>query len=164
MDDKDKREILALREYDIDSLRRIIACLRSENGCPWDRVQTHKSIRKDLIEETYEVAEAIDNDDPVLLREELGDLLLQVAFHARIEEEKGSFSLTEVISDLCEKLIRRHGHVFGDVKADDPDAALASWNAAKGVEKKRGGARGDMEAIPPSLPSLMRAKKPLKPL
>ena len=162
MKDKEKTEILADKNHDINTLRRIMACLRGENGCPWDRAQNHKSIRRDLIEETYEVAEAIDNDDPDLLREELGDLLLQVVFHARMEEEAGSFSLDDVIADLCEKLIRRHPHVFGDVSAEDPEGALASWNEAKKYEKRRDGAKGNMEAIPPSLPALMRARKAAK--
>ncbi|MBR3423458.1 MAG: MazG family protein [Clostridia bacterium] len=162
MEDKEKAAILADTSHDINTLRRIMACLRGENGCPWDRAQDHKSIRRDLIEETYEVAEAIDNDDSDLLREELGDLLLQVVFHARMEEETGRFSLDDVISDLCEKLIRRHPHVFGDVNADDPEGALASWNEAKKEEKHRDGAKGNMEAIPPSLPALMRARKTAK--
>ena len=162
MKDMEKAAILADKDHDINTLRRIMACLRGENGCPWDRAQDHKSIRRDLIEETYEVAEAIDNDDSDLLREELGDLLLQVVFHARMEEEAGRFSLDDVIADLCEKLIRRHPHVFGDVSAEDPEGALASWNEAKKEEKHRDGAKGNMEAIPPSLPALMRARKTAK--
>ena len=162
MEDKEKAAILADKNHDINTLLRIMACLRGENGCPWDRAQDHKSIRRDLIEETYEVAEAIDNDDPVLLREELGDLLLQVVFHARMEEEAGRFSFDDVVSDLCEKLIRRHPHVFGSISAGDPEGALASWNEAKKEEKHRDGAKGNMEAIPPSLPALMRAKKAAK--
>ncbi|MBQ6262175.1 MAG: nucleoside triphosphate pyrophosphohydrolase [Clostridia bacterium] len=162
MEDKEKAAILADKEHDFNTLRRIMACLRGEHGCPWDRAQDHKSIRRDLIEETYEVAEAIDNEDPDLLREELGDLLLQVVFHARMEEEAGRFSMDDVIADLCEKLIRRHPHVFGDVSAEDPEGALASWNEAKKEEKHRDGAKGNMEAIPPSLPALMRARKTAK--
>lgn len=163
MDAKEvKKEILSTERHDMDSLLRIMACLRGEEGCPWDRVQTHKTIRGDLIEETYEVVEAIDNDDPVLLREELGDLLLQIVFHARIEEEAGRFGFSDVVREICEKLIRRHPHVFGEVKADDEDSALASWDAAKKVEKHRDGAKGTMKAVPPSLPSLMRAKKVAK--
>ena len=162
MEDKEKAAILADKAHDINTLKKIMACLRGENGCPWDRAQDHKSIRRDLIEETYEVAEAIDNDDPDLLREELGDLLLQVVFHARMEEEAGRFSLDDVIADLCEKLIRRHPHVFGDVNAEDPEGALASWNEAKKDEKHRDGAKGNMEAIPPALPALMRARKAAK--
>ena len=163
MDSKDvKRQILETERHDMDSLLRIIACLRGEDGCPWDRVQTHKTIRGDLIEETYEVVEAIDNDDPELLREELGDLLLQVVFHARIEEEEGRFDFSDVVHHICEKLVRRHPHVFGEVRAENEDSALASWDAAKKEEKHRDGAKGTMKAVPPSLPSLMRAKKVAK--
>ena len=163
MDTKDvKKQILGTERHDMDSLLRIIACLRGEDGCPWDRVQTHKTIRGDLIEETYEVVEAIDNDDPELLREELGDLLLQVVFHARIEEEKGRFDFSDVVHHICEKLVRRHPHVFGEVRAENEDSALASWDAAKKEEKHRDGAKGTMKAVPPSLPSLMRAKKVAK--
>ncbi len=163
MDAKEvKKEILSTERHDMDSLLRIMACLRGEEGCPWDRAQTHKTIRGDLIEETYEVVEAIDNDDPVLLREELGDLLLQIVFHARIEEEAGRFGFSDVVREICEKLIRRHPHVFGEVKADNEESALASWDAAKKVEKHRDGAKGTMKAVPPSLPSLMRAKKVAK--
>ena len=163
MDTKDvKKKILGTERHDMDSLLRIIACLRGEDGCPWDRVQTHKTIRGDLIEETYEVVEAIDNDDPELLREELGDLLLQVVFHARIEEEEGRFDFSDVVHHICEKLVRRHPHVFGEVRAENEDSALASWDAAKKEEKHRDGAKGTMKAVPPSLPSLMRAKKVAK--
>lgn len=163
MDTKDvKKQILGTERHDMDSLLRIIACLRGEDGCPWDRVQTHKTIRGDLIEETYEVVEAIDNDDPELLREELGDLLLQVVFHARIEEEEGRFDFSDVVHHICEKLVRRHPHVFGEVRAENEESALASWDAAKKEEKHRDGAKGTMKAVPPSLPSLMRAKKVAK--
>lgn len=163
MDTKDvKKQILGTERHDMDSLLRIIACLRGEDGCPWDRVQTHKTIRGDLIEETYEVVEAIDNDDSELLREELGDLLLQVVFHARIEEEEGRFDFSDVVHHICEKLVRRHPHVFGEVRAENEDSALASWDAAKKEEKHRDGAKGTMKAVPPSLPSLMRAKKVAK--
>ena len=157
-----KKEILMTERHDMGSLLRIVACLRGEDGCPWDRAQTHKTIRGDLIEETYEVVEAIDNDDPTLLREELGDLLLQVVFHARIEEEAGRFGFSDVVQQICEKLVRRHPHVFGEVKADNEDSALASWDAAKKIEKHRDGAKGTMKAVPPALPSLMRAKKVAK--
>ena len=153
-------EFVQKEKYDLSDLRQVFALLRGENGCPWDRVQTHESIRANLIEETYEVVEAIDNSDLTLMKEELGDLLLQVVFHAGIEEEKGSFSLDDVISDVTEKLVRRHPHVFGDVSADDPDGAIDAWEKAKGVEKtERKTAVDAMLAVPPSLPALMRAQK-----
>ena len=98
--------------YSIDDLCAIMRILRGENGCPWDRVQTHESIRKNLIEETYEAVEAIDCHDPSMLKEELGDVLLQVVFHAQIEEENNSFSFADVTDEICRKLIVRHPHVF----------------------------------------------------
>ena len=105
-------------KYSIDDLRQIIEILRSENGCPWDKVQTHESIRTDLIEETYEVCEGIDKNSPEMLREELGDLLLQIVFHAQIERENGTFDFDDVCNDICQKLVYRHPHVFGEVKVD----------------------------------------------
>ena len=104
--------------YDIDDLIEIVKLLRSEDGCPWDKIQTHKSIRKDFIEETYEAVEAIDLEDTDLLREELGDVLLQVVFHCQIEREFKHFEFSDICDELCKKLIVRHPHVFGDVKAD----------------------------------------------
>ena len=105
-------------KYDFNDLVEIVRCLRLPDGCPWDKEQTHKSVRQDLIEETYEVVEAIDNDDMTALREELGDVLLQVVFHTQIEREKGTFDMNDVANDVCQKMITRHPHVFGEVKAD----------------------------------------------
>ena len=105
--------------------------LRSKDGCPWDKVQTHESIRPDLIEETYEVIEAIDQNDPEMLREELGDLLLQVVFHSRIETEQGHFTLDDVCTDICNKLIIRHPHVFSTVQADTTEEVLKNWDTIK---------------------------------
>lgn len=156
----DVKELFEKDRYDLSDLRLVFSCLRGENGCPWDRVQTHESIRANLIEETYEVVEAIDKADLKLMREELGDLLLQVVFHAGIEEENGSFTLDDVISDVTDKLLRRHPHVFGTVEADDPEGALNAWEAAKGEEKtERKTVVDKMNAVPPSLPALMRAQK-----
>lgn len=156
----DIKELKEKGRYGLDDLRYVFKCLRGENGCPWDREQTHESIRANLIEETYEVVEAIDKADLKLMKEELGDLLLQVVFHAGIEEENGSFTLDDVISDVTEKLIRRHPHVFGDVRAEDAEGALNFWDAAKSIEKtERKTAVISMQAVPPSLPALMRAQK-----
>ena len=119
-----KKYLLEKDNYDIDDLVTVVEVLRSEEGCPWDREQTHKSIRKDFIEETYEVIEAIDTEDPVLLREELGDVLLQVVFHTEIEKENGVFDIKDVANDICVKLIHRHPHVFGDVIAETSDKVL----------------------------------------
>ncbi|MBE6668431.1 MAG: nucleoside triphosphate pyrophosphohydrolase [Ruminococcaceae bacterium] len=146
-------------EYGFDDLVMIMEVLRSEQGCPWDREQTHKSIRKDLIEETYEVIEAIDTDDPVLLREELGDLLLQIVFHARIEEEKDTFDINDVAGDVCKKLIHRHPHVFGEVVVENTDNVLSNWEKIKSEEKSRVTVTDKLRAIPPMLPALMRAEK-----
>ena len=151
--------LLSKQKYDFDDLVMLLEVLRSERGCPWDMEQTHKSIRKDLIEETYEVIEAIDTDDPVLLREELGDLLLQVVFHARIEAEKDVFDIHDVANDVCAKLIHRHPHVFGEVIVENTDNVLANWEQIKSEEKSRVTVTDKLRSIPPMLPALMRAEK-----
>ncbi len=145
--------------YNIDDLREIVAILRSENGCPWDKVQTHKSIRRDFLEETYEVLEAIDNDDRVLLREELGDVLLQVVFHSQIEQEQNNFNFDDVANDICHKLILRHPHVFADTKADTVDKVLENWESIKQTEKHRETLEQRLESVPKTFPALMRADK-----
>ena len=137
----------------------VVELLRSEGGCPWDMEQTHKSIRNDFIEETYEVIEAIDTEDPVLLREELGDVLLQVVFHARIEQENDVFGMAEVSNDICAKLIHRHPHVFGTVEVENSAEVLKNWEAIKGEEKQRVTVTDKLRAIPPMYPALMRAQK-----
>ena len=145
--------------YTFDDLVTVVELLRSEGGCPWDMEQTHKSIRSDLIEETYEVIEAIDTEDPVLLREELGDVLLQVVFHARIEQEQDVFGMEEVSNDICVKLIHRHPHVFGTVEVENSAEVLKNWEAIKGEEKQRVTVTDKLRAIPPMYPALMRAQK-----
>lgn len=145
--------------YTYGDLLSILKLLRMPDGCPWDREQTHKSIRKNLIEETYEVIEAIDNEDDTLMREELGDLLMQIVFHATIAEEEGAFKMEDVVHDVSEKLVRRHPHIFGDVSAENSDAVLKNWDAIKATEKQRLSSADKMKAIPPSLPALMRADK-----
>lgn len=147
------------QKYGIDDLRKIMTLLRSENGCPWDKVQTHETIRANLIEETYEVLEAIDNHDTENLREELGDVLLQVVFHSEMEREKGSFDFDDVCNEVCKKLVVRHPHVFGDIKADTPEEVLKNWDAIKSRSKGRKTASDSIESIPRSLPALMRAAK-----
>ncbi len=157
---KEKIEFLnSKKQYDFEDLILLVEVLRSKEGCPWDREQDHHSIRKDLIEETYEVIEAIDTEDPVLLREELGDLLLQVVFHAQIEREKKSFDMQDVANDICVKLIHRHPHVFGEVEADTSAQVLANWEVIKSEEKERITVTDKLRAIPPMLPALMRAQK-----
>ncbi len=151
--------LLGKDRYGFDDLVLVMQLLRGEGGCPWDMEQTHKSIRKDFIEETYEVIEAIDTDDPVLLREELGDVLLQVAFHSQIEREEGRFDIYDVTNDVCAKLIHRHPHVFGEVKVNNSDDVLVNWDKIKGEEKHRETLTDKLRAIPPMLPALMRAQK-----
>ena len=161
---EEKIDYLLYREkgsYTFDDLVLIMELLRSPGGCPWDIEQNHHSIRNDLIEETYEVVEAIDRDDPVHLREELGDVLLQVVFHARIEDEVGRFTVYDVANDICEKLIYRHPHVFGHVYVDGSEQVLSNWEKLKGVEKQaeRVTLTDQLRAIPAMEPALMRAQK-----
>ncbi len=156
------KELLEEKKHDFDSLVSVVRILRAPGGCPWDREQTHKSIRGDFIEETYEVIEAIDTEDPVLLQEELGDVLLQVVFHARIAEEDNEFLLDDVIHDITAKLIHRHPHVFADVVADTSEEVLINWEKIKTEEKNRVGISGALTSVPPSLPALMRAQKLMK--
>ena len=151
--------ILQKESYDARDLVTVVELLRAPGGCPWDMEQTHASIRNDFIEETYEVIEAIDNEDPVLLREELGDVLLQVAMHAQMENECGRFTFDDVANDICRKMIHRHPHVFGDVSADTSDQVLANWEVIKSDEKERRTVTDKLRAIPPQLPALMRAVK-----
>ena len=152
----------AKSEYDLNDLRNIIKYLRSGDGCSWDRVQTHESIRPNLIEETYEVIEAIDNDDNDLMREELGDLLMQIVFHAQIEEELGSFTLDDVISDVSKKLIRRHPNVFSGESRGEQSSDQNFWEESKKKEKKRLTVTDSMRAVPPSLPALMRCSSVIR--
>lgn len=146
-------------KYDINDLLEIMRILRSENGCPWDREQDHKSIRKDFLEETYEVVEAIDTEDSELLLEELGDVLLQVVFHSRIEEEKGGFDFVDVADGICQKLIVRHPHVFGDVTAETSGEVLKNWNNIKQQTKGQETYSETLESVCTALPALMRAQK-----
>lgn len=145
--------------YDFDDLCLITAILRSERGCPWDKEQTHKTIRKDLIEECYEVIEAIDKDDPELLQEELGDLLLQITMHSQMEKEQGKPGIDGVVNDICAKLVHRHPHVFGDVVAENTETVLKNWDMIKTDEKQRITVTSKLRAIPKQLPALMRAQK-----
>lgn len=146
-------------KYTFDDLCLLARLLRSEGGCPWDREQTHCSIRKDIIEETYEVIEAIDKGDPELMREELGDLLWQVVFHAQLESEEGRADMSDVVHDICAKLVHRHPHVFGNVVANTSDVVLSNWEKIKTEEKQRNTVTSKLQSIPPALPALMRAQK-----
>jgi tetrapyrrole methylase family protein/MazG family protein len=151
------RELTSKKEYDINDLLQIMQLLRDR--CPWDRIQTHESIRRNFIEETYEVIEAIDNADYALLREELGDVLLQVVFHARICEEQDRFSFADVTNDICKKLIERHPHIFGSVTAGTAEEVTGNWERIKQASKKRDSISESLEGIAKTLPSLMRAGK-----
>ena len=145
--------------YKMEDLLRIMELLRAPGGCPWDREQTHQSIRRNMLEEAYEVAEAIDQQDPAHLKEELGDVLLQVVFHARMAQEEGQFTFDDVVDGVCKKLIFRHPHVFGGVDARDSDKALTTWEEQKRAEKGQKTAGDTLDAVARSLPALMRAEK-----
>lgn len=147
-------------ESPVGRLREIVARLRAPEGCPWDREQTHASLRGALIEECYEVIDAIERADDANLREELGDLLLHVVMHAQMADERSAFSLEEVAADICEKMIRRHPHVFGDSLAGDSTQVLRQWEQIKRSEK--GNPDGILGAIPSSMPSLLRAQNAQK--
>ncbi len=153
-------------KYDFNDLRKIMRILRSPGGCPWDIEQTHQSIRNDFLEESYEAIEGIDKDVPVILREELGDVLLQVVFHSDISEENGDFTVDDVITDLCKKLIIRHPHVFsteekyGEVKT--PEQVLQNWNEIKKETKGQKTEKEELSGISRALPSLYRAQKSAK--
>lgn len=145
--------------YNFDDLVEIVKILRSPGGCPWDREQTHKSIRSNFIEETYEAIEAIDTEDTELLKEELGDVLLQVALHSQIESEKESFNINDVCDGVCKKLIIRHPHVFGNVEADTTEQVLNNWDNIKMKTKSQKSQTQAMQSVSKSLPSLMRSTK-----
>jgi tetrapyrrole methylase family protein/MazG family protein len=135
-----------------------MARLRSPDGCPWDAEQTHATLRRYIVEEVYEVLEAIDEQDPAHLCEELGDLLLQIVFHARMAEEIGDFSMQDVIDTVTEKLIRRHPHVFGDISVRDAAEVIVNWDAIKRKEKTAR-PKSALEGVPKGLPALLRANK-----
>jgi MazG family protein len=147
------------RTYDFDDLRAIMARLRAPDGCPWDREQTHGSIKDCLLEEAYEFLEAVEDDDTHHMREELGDLLLQVVFHAQMASESGRFGMDEVVQELSEKLVRRHPHVFGDTAVSGSDEVVVNWEAIKNAEAGKEERRSRMDGIPRTFPALLRAKK-----
>ncbi|MCH5297633.1 MAG: nucleoside triphosphate pyrophosphohydrolase [Ruminococcus sp.] len=146
-------------QYNFDDLIKIVRVLRAPGGCPWDMEQTHKSIRANFIEETYEAIEAIDTEDLELLKEELGDVMLQVAMHAEMEHEQGTFDINDVIDGVCKKLVVRHPHVFGDLSADNTKEALSNWDAVKMQTKSQKTQTEAMQSVSRALPSLMRSAK-----
>ena len=153
------REFQIKDRYDMEDYRALIRLLRAPGGCPWDRVQTHESIRRNVIEEAYETAHAIDSGDRDNLREELGDLLMQVLLHAQMEEEAGRFDLDDVADTACKKLVFRHPHVFAAAKAEDPEAVLVTWEERKRAEKGQHTVTASMVSVPENLPALWRAEK-----
>ena len=148
-----------LEEFDFRDLVRVMDMLRAPDGCPWDREQTHESLRQYLLEETYEVLEAMDLKDTHKMVEELGDVLLQVVFHARIGSEHGEFDIRDITTGICRKMIERHPHIFGDVKAETSKQVLDNWEKIKKKEKGLRSHTQILKDIPPVLPALMRAYK-----
>lgn len=146
-------------KYDFYDLVNIVRDLRSPGGCPWDIEQTHESIKKNLIEETYETIEAINQNSVPMLREELGDVLMQVIFHSQIETEQGNFNIDDVADENAKKLIERHPHVFGSVKVEGVDDVLTNWDAIKRKSKNQKTTSDSIASVPRELPALMRADK-----
>ena len=145
--------------YDQADLEQVLRILRSPEGCPWDREQTHQSNRRNFLEEAYEAAEAFDLGDPELVCEELGDMLMQVLFNIHMAEDLGYFTMSDVTSMVTEKLIYRHPHVFGDVNVKDSAEVLVNWEALKRKEKGQSTAADAVDAVARSLPALWRAEK-----
>lgn len=151
--------LLQKKRFGFDDLVAILRRLRAPDGCPWDRVQTHESIRINAIEEAYELVDAIDRDDPERMCEEAGDVLMQAVFHALMEEERGSFSVDDMLTGLCEKLITRHTHVFGKDRADSAEGALSVWDKNKMKEKHQETFSDAVNDVPACFPALLRAQK-----
>jgi len=145
--------------YNVYDLKKLMSLLCGPDGCPWDREQTHESIRRNMLEEAYETADAIDDNDTQNLIEELGDVLMQVVFHADIAERADRFTLDDIADATCKKLIRRHPHVFGDVKAKNGKESIVFWEDIKREEKHHETTSEAMHSIARSLPALWRAEK-----
>lgn len=146
-------------QYSMLELLQVMAFLRSDHGCPWDKAQTHASLRKNLLEEAYEAIDAIDSGKPERLCDELGDVLMQVVFHAQLAMEAGEFTFDDVIGSICRKLISRHTHLFGDDQAETPEAVLATWEKNKLKEKGHLTQSQVLDDVPHSLPALHRSYK-----
>lgn len=145
--------------YTVRDLPEIVRILRGPGGCPWDAEQTHETIQRDFLEEVYEVMEAIERKDSAALKEELGDVLLQVAFHTVLEDETSGLTLDDVADGVCKKLIYRHPHVFGNVTVSGTQEVLSNWEDLKRVEKDQKTGADTMEAVAKTLPALWRAQK-----
>ena len=146
-------------KYGLEDFIRLIDVLRGPGGCPWDIKQTHESLKHNVVEEAWEVVDAINEGSEAHLREELGDLLMQVIFHASISKEHGGFTLDDISDEAVKKLVHRHPHVFGSVKADTPDEVLTNWDAIKRADRGQQSAASAMDGIPRGLPGLMRSEK-----
>ena len=146
-------------KYGLEDFIRLIDVLRGPGGCPWDIKQTHESLKHNVVEEAWEVVDAINEGSEAHLREELGDLLMQVIFHASISKERGGFNLDDISDEAVKKLVHRHPHVFGSVKADTPDEVLTNWDAIKRADRGQQSAASAMDGIPRGLPGLMRSEK-----
>ncbi len=145
--------------YNIEDLVNIVGLLRSPDGCEWDKAQTHFSIKKNFIEETYEAIEAINRNNADMMKEEFGDVLLQVLLHCQMESEQRNFDFADVVNELAQKLVFRHPHVFGNAVASTEKDALNSWDSAKQKEKNYSSNVDRLDAVPKELPALMRAQK-----
>ncbi len=146
--------------YNINDLLKIVEMLRDkDNGCPWDKVQTHKSIRKNFIEETYEAIEAIDLDDKTLMQEELGDVLLQILLHSQFEKEENTFDFEDVVDGIAQKLVLRHPHIFAGYENKTVEGVLTKWEEIKKEEKGQKTVSETLDAVPKSFPALMYAQK-----
>jgi len=159
-DVKDKiRELLNKDRFCFDDLCALVSVLRSEEGCPWDREQTNKSIRNCFIDETYEFIEGLDCDDNELMCEELGDVLFQIVFHADIKNDSNAFGMDEIIDGICKKMILRHPHVFADTTVENSSEVLVNWDIIKNDEKQRKTPYEQLKSVSAALPALMRAQK-----
>ncbi len=157
---KDIERLNKAEAFSFDDFVKIVEILRA--CCPWDREQTHSSIRNNLLEEAYEVVEGIDKNNPAIMQEELGDLMLQVIFHSIMGEEEGQYDLETVIGDICKKLIRRHPHIFASVEANTTNTVLENWDNIKNAEKSNKTLGDELSAITSSLPALMHSEKVCK--
>ncbi len=155
----EKQELLEKQRFTLEDLKEIVVRLRKPNGCPWDRVQTNKSIKMSAVEEAYELVDAIDAQDDEKILEEAGDILLQTVFHAVMKEEMGAFNLTDVLTGVCQKLITRHTHVFGEDSAKDGESALSVWEKNKMTEKHQETFADAVNDVPKCFPAVMRAQK-----
>lgn len=155
----EKAELLDKKRFDLEDLKEIVVRLRRPDGCPWDKVQTPDSIKMNVIEEAYELVDALDSGDDDKVLEETGDILLQAVFHAVMKEERGAFNLTDVTTGICEKLITRHTHIFGKDKATDEESALSVWEKNKMQEKHQKTYADAVNDVPKGFPAAMRAQK-----